>query len=429
MEKSNRHRINSDNKIKNSGKPISDLNRSSRDRDMGCKNRINKHRRHINEFDHQLQTDTINEYHPSYLPIQGQRLFAAMSDPAVCGYPVSHCYPLEPVSLSVGFPLYQAPPPYPHRATHREVISPRGRRAHSYYSKDDPCPTTKPTDEYASLPPGHISDFESDQQRRFSDPGLANAADSNESDSCDSLASCGNTSCVADQIDHIIQENKRLSKELMETKTELQDLRLEMDSLNKSYMSSYRPGLISELVKEVRDATKLKEEMLLSKVKSFVEESCSNLTSQEKKVCSQECEDLKSQLKQVCTDKASLTDRLLRLEEQMKTLMIHNSVQETSRGELLELEKEKLQLRRELQEAVDAKKVAEANITKLERQVNNFRKKLPNGLIIDEKPIPVIINPHSTSAEDTPTESISSSLGSGSIHSPHVTMSGPVTDL
>lgn len=40
------------------------------------------------------------------------------------------------------------------------------------------------------------------------------------------------------------------------------------------------------------------------------------------------------------------------------------SVQETSRVELLELEKEKLQLRRELQEAVDAKKQAEANASK-----------------------------------------------------------------
>lgn len=212
---------------------------------MGYKNRINKHRRLLHEFiDHQIPNETMSEFHPNYVPVQGQRLFAAVSDPAVCGYPVSHCYPLEPVPLSVGFPLYQAAPPYHHRMTYKEMLSP-ARKPRARNSKDETVPPNRPTDEYTSLPPGNISDFESDHQRRFSDPGLANAVDSDESDSCDdSAASWDDVSNVANQIENLVQENKRLSKELQETKAELQDLKLEINTWTKTY-SSYEPGFIS----------------------------------------------------------------------------------------------------------------------------------------------------------------------------------------
>lgn len=67
---------------------------------------------------------------------------------------------------------------------------------------------------------------------------------------------------------------------------------------------------------------------------------------------------------------------------------------------------------------------------RLERFVASLRRKIPNGLVLEEK---TAINNGDVngglSSCNTTSESLMSSLGSGSLHSPHVTMSGPVTDL
>lgn len=184
---------------------------------------------------------------PSYMPVHGQRLFTAVSDPAVCGYPVSLAYPYDHLPMSMGYQVYH-PAPHPHRLSYKDTAhSPRKPRHRSNLDKSDQVKDTFQTvDEYTSLPPVNLQDIESDQQRRFSDPGLANNSASEE----DSLSNDGSLdswyedSQVAGQIENIVQENKRLAKELKETQAELQELKLEVASLTQA-QSSYEPGFIT----------------------------------------------------------------------------------------------------------------------------------------------------------------------------------------
>lgn len=420
MERNSRHKSNSS-QTQNSLK--SHQESSSRRKDAERRNHYRQaHKCTRDWFSSQVHTEEIGEYQENYWSQHGQRLFAAVSDPAVCGYPVSLGYPVDSYRLSLGFPLYQATP-YPPRMPYKEPSSPvirPGYRMSRINNSSHSKGAFHPPDDYTSLPPGNIPDFQSDHQRRFSDPGLANTGGSDEeSGSCnDSLASWGNGCNYSEQIEQLIQENKRLSKELQETQTQLQELKLEVLTWSKTH-SSYEPGFISELVREIRDATKQQEELLLDRVRKMILESRSAQTGTNSM----------AQVKESNSKKEALNERLSRLEEQMKTVMVHNSVQETSRGELLELEKEKLQLRRELQEAVDAKKMAEANASKLERFVASLRKKIPNGLVLEEKTAVNNSDVNGGLSSCNTSESLMSSLGSGSLHSPHVTMSGPVTDL
>lgn len=186
---------------------------------------------------------------PNYMPVHGQRLFAAVSDPAVCAYPLSMAYPYDPVAVSLGYPMYQPPPYHHHRVPYKDTLqSPRRPRHRNNCDKVDHAmkDTFETVDEYTSLPPGNLQDTESDHQRRFSDPGLANNSASEE----DSLSTNGSSaswredSQIASQIETLVQENKRLSKELKETQAELQELKLEVTSLSQ-IQSSCEPGFIS----------------------------------------------------------------------------------------------------------------------------------------------------------------------------------------
>lgn len=199
------------------------------------------------EQDHGRMGDAL----PNYLPVHGQRLFAAVSDPAVCGYPVSLAYPYDPVAVSLGYPMYQPPPYHHHRVPLHTPRKPRLRN--NCEQVDHAKDTFETVDEYTSLPPGNLQDTESDHQRRFSDPGLANNSASEE----DSLSTNGSSaswcqdSQIASQIESLVQENKRLSKELKETQVELQELKLEVVSLSQ-IQSSCEPGFISGTLTHIK---------------------------------------------------------------------------------------------------------------------------------------------------------------------------------
>lgn len=184
----------------------------------------------------------------NYLPLHGQRLFAAMSDPAVCGYPIPVGYSYDPIPVSLGYPIYQQPPPYTHRVPCKDKNHlPRRIKLKQNYDKIAQSKDTFQTvDEYTSLPPGNFQDNESDQQRRFSDPGLANNTES-EGDSLSddgSSASWYDDSQVSSQMEMLLQENKRLSKELKETQAELQELKSEV-ALLVQMQTSFEPGFVT----------------------------------------------------------------------------------------------------------------------------------------------------------------------------------------
>lgn len=162
------------------------------------------------------------EYHqprmlwPSSVPqnVQGsgQRLFAAMSDPSVCGYsamPVT--YTMQPVSLPPVYSLYQ-PVPLPNvRTVHHSTSRPiRNERSANVYSKassgaangcgnvlenglESAVHIAHQNGDYASLPPSADSGVNGDElnseHRRYSDPGLGPAKVSSHLDSDDSAES------------------------------------------------------------------------------------------------------------------------------------------------------------------------------------------------------------------------------------------------
>lgn len=184
----------------------------------------------------------------NYLPLHGQRLFAAVSDPAVCGYPISLGYPYDPIHVPLGYPIYSQHPPYPHRVPCKDTNhSPRRMKLRQNNDKITRSKDTFQTvDEYTSLPPGNFQDNESDHQRRFSDPGLANNTES-EGDSLSddgSSASWYDDSQVSGQVEILLQENKRLSRELKETQAELQELKSEV-ALLMQMQTSFEPGFVT----------------------------------------------------------------------------------------------------------------------------------------------------------------------------------------
>lgn len=149
---------------------------------------------------------------PQNVQGSGQRLFAAMSDPSVCGYsamPVT--YTMQPVSLPPMYSLYQ-PVPVPnvrtvHHNTSRPVRSERSANVCSKISNSSAngCGSAQENGlesaihnvhqngDYASLPPTADSGINGDElnseHRRYSDPGLGPAKVSSHLDSDDSVES------------------------------------------------------------------------------------------------------------------------------------------------------------------------------------------------------------------------------------------------
>lgn len=162
---------------------------------------------------------------PQNVPGNGQRLFAAMSDPSVCGYsPVPLTYTMQPVSLPAMYRMYQ-PMPIPNVRT----VHGRHRR-HCNEHLANVCPNANnnvingydslrenrrlestvhiahQNGDYASLPAtankdsGINSDEMNSEQRRYSDPGLGpaeNLPHSDNSDDSDSIESGSSVTTIS----------------------------------------------------------------------------------------------------------------------------------------------------------------------------------------------------------------------------------------
>ncbi|XP_039282669.1 uncharacterized protein LOC111046336 [Nilaparvata lugens] len=385
---------------------------------VGSNRQHARRKTHTKKVKRQPTTNTgyrsMSEFQPPpscWMPLSQQRLFPAVSDSAVGGCPM-YSVEYQPVFHPVAMTSHRC-----NGLLHTE-------RPNSEYgplltnSEYGPLHTSREygplhtNSEYTSLPPNTVL-CQSESQRRFSDPGLANGLDSDDEESA---ASCTGDDCNAtltERVNCLTRENHRLRADLKETRRELQELKMEMNAWKES-RPSYEPGMVSDMVCEVRESMKVHQEVLLARLKQTTPQVNDRLTLKE-------FDDLKKKLQNVTNEKESLSDRLKRLEEQMQTVMVHNSLQESNQQELVVLEQEKLKLRRELQEEIDARKTAESQFRSLEHVLGALRKKKINGIVEDKM---AADGDHVTSGE-----SLMSSLGSGSMHSPHVTMSGPVTDL
>ena len=264
-------------------------------------------------------------------------------------------------------------------------------------------------EEYLSLPPGTQQGCDlDDSHRRFSDPGLArseseavpasnvnsnntnnnnNHEEDNESGEWDhesgsSSTESGNyeTAVLSEQLNLLKADNKRLALELRDTKAELHKLKLQAATWGNPMQQDYQPGMIADLVREIRDAAQLREETLLSRLRLMMaeggvlrltglhahEKENSNLSHQEASL---------SPLDPQSPEDHRDLDRISRLERQLNSLQLLNGSSDAARREEV--------LRRELHEAQAARKMAESNVNKLEKLMNMMRKKM-NGVSVDD---------------------------------------------
>ncbi|KAJ8674064.1 hypothetical protein QAD02_005326 [Eretmocerus hayati] len=319
----------------------------------------------------------------------GQRLFTAMSDPSVCGYSaVPITYAMEPVSIPPMYRIY--PPmvrpnyrPYGRGRSKSTLIRtqngpscPNDSLGNGYSSLQEngwsrSVPMAYQNGDYASLPPTANMDNKesteelSSEHRRYSDPGLgpANVPTNSKSEDTDSVDSGSSITTIGksnklfltliEQMTKLKETNSQLFKELHQTKSDLEIVKTELSQLKQSVPLEYQPGMLSDIIKEIRDASKIKEETMLSKMKLLMESQ-----HFQKSV---DVDQLKNQLEKMEREKAESEERIDKLEKKVATLRM--SLNGESR-EIVAFEEENLALRRELQEARASRSLAEIQSTK-----------------------------------------------------------------
>ncbi|TGZ46201.1 Uncharacterized protein DBV15_06515 [Temnothorax longispinosus] len=142
--------------------------------------------------------------------------------------------------------------------------------------------------------------------------------------------------------------NSQLFKELSETKSNLENVKAKWAQCKHSTPADYQPGMLSELVREIREANRNCEEGLITKVKFMLEEKCNQQVK--------EVDELKNQLAKLMKEKEESDQRVAKLEEEVTALKLSATNEDR---EIAVFEEENLALRRELQEARACRTMAE----------------------------------------------------------------------
>ncbi|XP_024878174.1 uncharacterized protein LOC112458658 [Temnothorax curvispinosus] len=322
---------------------------------------------------------------PQNVPGNGQRLFTAMSDPSVCGYsPMPMTYAMQPVSLPTMYRMYQ-PMPVPnirtvhsrqrhHYNKHLANVRPGANNnvANGYGDLQEngilesAVHIGHQNGDYTSLPPtankdsGVNGDELNSEHRRYSDPGLGPAGNSahSDSDDSDSVESGSSVTTISrsnklvlsliEQMTELKKCNSQLFKELSETKSNLENVKAKWAQCKHSTPADYQPGMLSELVREIREANRNCEEGLITKVKFMLEEKCNQQVK--------EVDELKNQLAKLMKEKEESDQRVAKLEEEVTALKLSATNEDR---EIAVFEEENLALRRELQEARACRTMAE----------------------------------------------------------------------
>ncbi|KAK4884080.1 hypothetical protein RN001_000351 [Aquatica leii] len=276
---------------------------------------------------------SIPEHPPYYFPVT---------------YP--HQMTTEPMSL----PVYPFAYPTIQYSTNPNVPPPPGY----VNSRPNKYTVFQNNDEYTSLPIGNCDQTESSSdKRRFSDPGLPCDSDSSSNSLDDRLVNK-----LTQQVNALKESNRKLNKEVVEMRVELNMLKQQQNS--RYFDRDYEPGMLAEIIKEIRDAARVREDALLAKVKHMIEEKQFSMNQMT-----------------MTADKTRNNERLAKLEEQLKNLTVsHNRSDDNvhlpilpaniddgqnSARQVIELEREALVLRRELQDARAKKEETDQKLLQL----------------------------------------------------------------
>ncbi|XP_066253551.1 rootletin [Euwallacea similis] len=265
-------------------------------------------------------------------------------------YPFMNCpNPSEPMSLPV-YPMNY--PSYPCPGSFMGSIGNLSRR--STLSNNPFMPAEVP--DYMSLPVV-TTDPEEESKRRFSDPGLPNDSDSSSTSYDETVQK------LTRQIHMLTENNSRLSREVMELRLELNVMKQQQGS--RHYEREYEPGMLADVIREVREAARVREDALLARMRHIMEEKQLSV----------------SQLS-LSMEKDRHSDRILKLEEQLKCLTVGGNTRSDdtslnssvlcltdeknkSARQVLDLEREALELRRELQDTRAKKEEADQKVLRL----------------------------------------------------------------
>lgn len=322
-------------------------------------------------YEQQQQPQHCNGMSPNYSPywqpiIPNQRLYPAVSDPSVCNYPMGMPirYRVEPTMSLPVYPMYQPwqagsntninhqPRMKPKLATSTDSVYSSSKNNDSLHNQD-----------FTSLPPviDRLIVEDSDNKRRFSDPGIGPGiiVDSDGSSGRSSVLTVDNKEngllyTLIEQVNALKESNRRLFRELHETKSELNALKQQASAWTRRDRD-YEPGSLAEVIREVRDAAKVREDALITKVRHMIEEKNFNRSYFSPSLnSSREIDDLRIQLKDANLEKQRDKDRLSKLEEEIRNLKINSS-------------------RTELEDNPDAnvtKNLANINLTSFENKKN-----------------------------------------------------------
>lgn len=170
----------------------------------------------------EIYYEPVSEFSVRQFNSHGTRLYPTMSDSAVCGYSFPSDYP-----LNRGFSVYPVMSANMYSVGF-ENFPQLSRIGEKNKIPDVECAVNNNSN-FTSLPPVNTEEADCNQKRRFSDPGLNNADESNESsdesisDDCSVL-----NEPIMDQISDLKSENKRLFSELESTRNELKTVKSEL---------------------------------------------------------------------------------------------------------------------------------------------------------------------------------------------------------
>ncbi|XP_053996099.1 uncharacterized protein LOC128885817 isoform X3 [Hylaeus anthracinus] len=338
----------------------------------------------------------------------GQRLFATTSDPSMRGYgQLPMTYAMEPVSLPTMYRLYQPVPFSGIRPVHgrprrqynqcQALNVDTNSMANGYTSLQEnglesPIPVSYENGDYASLPPtanksnGINGDELNAEHRRYSDPGVGSAegpvhAQSEDSESIgsgSSITTIGRSNklvlSLIEQMTDLKKSNSQLFKELNETKSELGSMKAKLAQCTYSTCSDYQPGMLSDLIREIRQANKTCEEGLVANVKSMMEEKLNQM--------SLDMANLNKQVTKLTEEKAENERRVAKLQDEVAILKLNAN---NEGREIAAFEEETLALRRELQEARASKTLAENHVA-------NWTVDDTHGPVSSTRSVAIVIN-------------------------------------
>lgn len=217
-------------------------------------------------------TTTSSNFDPNmpgcnYFPVNSHP-YQNLSIPDISAYYsiLNYSNPSEPMSLPV-YPMNYPNYNYPNMNFMQNVSTPK----HIPVVNNMPHMNGEST-EYLSLPVVNTDQIDDETKRRFSDPGLPNESDSSTNSFEERIIQK-----LTQQVNSLKENNKKLSREVMEMRIELNMLK-QQQSL-RHYDRDYEPGMLADVIREVRDAARVREDALLAKVRHLIEEKQLSMVS------------------------------------------------------------------------------------------------------------------------------------------------------